>query len=613
MSDDTKATQATWRATEIAPTQGRVSVREIPRPEGIVRPPTGRYHEHGLLGRGGMGEVSLVEDVVIGREIAVKTIASKYADSQTMRDRFLREVRIQGQLEYPSIVPVYDVGIDASGHDYFTMKRIAGRTLQHVLRAVAAGDAATVQQFPRNGLLALFRQICLAIAYAHSRGVIHRDLKPSNVMIGDFGEVYVLDWGIARLVAETDDSLDTDVVGTPGYMSPEQLDSAHHVDEASDVYALGAILFEVLALVPWHPLRAAEAIASTVESGCARPALRAPERDIPPELDDLCARATAARRDDRIRSARELADAIDRYLEGDRDLARRRELARDHAAAARAARERVANGPAAEADAARREAMREAGRAVALDPEGREGLRAAVELMLEPPSEVPAEVVRELQRAQSDRIRAGLAPAIVAFAFFLLVALVVPMIAGPVSWIGPLLVTASMTGAIAVTVLLLRSKNLAVSRGKHVVLALLVSAAIGFASTYAGAMILVPALAVAVANSFAASQVEWRLYLLLVALGVAVPFFGEWLGVFPQSYEFRPDGMLVKPVAAVLSEIPLRLTSLATTIGVLLASVFYVRRVFVVEQELRRTWLLHNWHLRQMAQVSDAATSGEWS
>src|SRR5688572_23017130 len=135
-----------------------------------------RYREHGVLGRGGMGEVQLVEDGRIGRDVAVKTILASLADNRSLRARFLREARIQGQLEHPSIVPVYDLGVDESGNDYFTMKRIAGRTLASVLRALASGDETTVRAFPRNALLAVFRQVCLAIAYAHSRGVIHRDL-----------------------------------------------------------------------------------------------------------------------------------------------------------------------------------------------------------------------------------------------------------------------------------------------------------------------------------------------------------------------------------------------------------------------------------------------------
>jgi serine/threonine-protein kinase len=606
MSDETKATSP---PTALAATQVRTMLPDPRRLSGNAlgsAPEAQRYREHGLLGRGGMGEIMLVEDAVIGREIAVKTIAGKLAGSKSMRERFLREVRIQGQLEHPSIVPVYDVGVDASGNDYFTMKRIAGRTLATVLHALAANDAEARHEFPRNALLAVFRQICLAIAFAHSRGAIHRDLKPANVMVGDFGEVYVLDWGIARLATEPDASSDEQVLGTPGYMAPEQLEDPTHVDERSDVYALGAILFEILALEPWHRAPSvAAAITSTLAEPNARPALRAPQRDIPPELDDLCAHATAAPRDDRVPSARDLAAAIERYLEGDRDLERRREQARRHAAAARDARERVARSSATEADAARREALREAGRAVALDPDGREGLRAAVELMLEPPHEVPAEVHRELERAQSDRVRAGLVPGIIVFCLFMAVALVVPLVAGPVSWVAPVCIVCTLVVALALSANLLRKPNIAGEHGATLVIAASVAIAIGLASMYAGPMMIIPPLAVALANALAASQMRWRAYLTLCVLSVSVPVLVEWVGLVPRSYEFAADGLHVRPVVMQLSEVPVRITSLVTTLGALIGSVFYVRRVTVVEAELRRTWLLHNWHLRQMAQMTD--------
>jgi len=607
MSDETKPTSppTVLDATQVRtmlPDPRRLSSNAL----GSV-PEAQRYREHGLLGRGGMGEIMLVEDAAIGREIAVKTIAAKLAGSRSVRERFLREVRIQGQLEHPSIVPVYDVGVDASGNDYFTMKRIAGRTLATVLRALAANDAEARHAFPRNALLAVFRQVCLAIAFAHSRGAIHRDLKPANVMVGDFGEVYVLDWGIARLATEPDPPpSDEQVLGTPGYMAPEQLEDPAQADERSDVYALGAILFEILALEPWHPAASvAAAIASTLVETRARPALRAPQRDIPPELDDLCAHATDAKHDDRVQSARDLADAIERYLEGDRDLERRREQARRHAAAARDARARVAQSSATEADAARREALREAGRAVALDPEGREGLRAAVELMLEPPREVPAEVHRELERAQSDRVRAGLLPGIIVFCLFMAVALVVPLVAGPVSWVAPVCIACTLLVALAFSANLLRKPNIAGEHGATLVIAASVAIAIGLASMYAGPMMIIPPLAVGLANALAATQMRWRGYLTLCVLSVSVPVLVEWVGLVPRSYEFAADGLHVRPVVMQLSEVPIRITSLVTTLGVLIGSVFYVRRVTVVEAELRRTWLLHNWHLRQMAQMTD--------
>jgi serine/threonine-protein kinase len=216
---------------------------------------------------------------------------------------------VQGQLEHPSIVPVYDLGVDETGNDYFTMRRIAGRTLSKVLAGLARRDDEMVVAFPRNTLLSVFRQICLAAAYAHSKGVIHRDLKPANVMIGDFGEVYILDWGLARILGEPADDDEDQILGTPGYMAPVQIDNAASVDARADVYSLGTMLFELLSLEPLHPRAMEAAIASTTTEPSGRPAQRAPSRDIPPELDDLCAQATAGDPAKRVPSARALADA----------------------------------------------------------------------------------------------------------------------------------------------------------------------------------------------------------------------------------------------------------------------------------------------------------------
>src|SRR3954468_18054161 len=223
-------------------------------------PPPG-YQLGGLIGKGGMGEVIAAQDQRIGREVAFKRMRAVHASGDALA-RFLREARIQARLDHPAIVPVYELGKDAEGRPYFTMKRLAGKTLTHHL---AEKDT------PRQRLLRAFTDVCLAIELAHSRGVIHRDLKPSNIMLGDFGEVYVLDWGVARVMggrkrrptgamqADDIDSIDGeqtmtgDMLGTPGYMAPEQMRGEENIGPAVDVYALGAILFEILTHEPLHP------------------------------------------------------------------------------------------------------------------------------------------------------------------------------------------------------------------------------------------------------------------------------------------------------------------------------------------------------------------------
>ncbi|MDI1442636.1 serine/threonine-protein kinase [Polyangium sp. 6x1] len=367
-----------------------------------------RYAPRKLLGRGGMGEVRLCKDAWIGREVARKTLLP--GRGRDARERFLREARVQGQLEHPSIVPVYDIGVREGGEVYFTMKCLRGQTLRQVLKDLAAGDERALATYTRHKLLGIFTAVCLAVDFAHARGVLHRDLKPANIMIGDFGEVYVLDWGIARVrgAPEPERSLDVvaapglaatqdgRIVGTLGYMAPEQArGKLDLVDVRSDVYALGAILFEILTLEPLHP-RSEDPVEMllSMARGLAgnRPSERCPGRDVPPELDEICVRATALDPANRHPSARGLHEAVERYLAGDRDVALRRALADKHAEAAGQAAARALSG--AGDMGARKEALHEAGRALALDPSNEAALTVVARVLKEPPREVPA-VVRD--------------------------------------------------------------------------------------------------------------------------------------------------------------------------------------------------------------------------
>src|SRR5262249_17778837 len=139
-------------------------------------------------------------------------------DSATARRRFLHEARVQGQLEHPSIVPVYDLDLDEQGRPFFTMKRVRGLTLERVLERLREDDPDVVKRFSNRKLLTALAQVCLRIDYAHARGVLHRDLKPGNIMLGDFGEVYVLDWGLAKVVGE--EEADGEAESIPGTMGP---------------------------------------------------------------------------------------------------------------------------------------------------------------------------------------------------------------------------------------------------------------------------------------------------------------------------------------------------------------------------------------------------------
>ncbi len=408
-----------------------------PDAEIVVYPTDQRYDLKTTLGEGGMGEVRLVRDKMIGRDVAMKVVLAEIAQKNEIRARFMREARVQGQLDHPSIVPVYDFGLDGENRAFFTMKRLRGVTLERILDSLKRHDEATARVYTRHRLLTAFVQVCLTIDFAHERGVLHRDLKPANVMFGDYGEVYVLDWGLAKVRSSTR-SADRNIsnrdvnaaavaadekagstpatvagsmLGTPGYMAPEQA-RGEEVDARTDVYTLGGILFEILALEPLHgDGNVAQMMARALHGVEARPSVRS-NRDVPPELDAACARACAKDREKRFASARELADAVESYLSGDRDLELRRELAEEHLDRAKEAAVRALDGASGDD---RRTALREVGRAVALVPEDPEARALLVRLLTAPPKTPPPEVTAALEQSARESQRRMLPRAALAF------------------------------------------------------------------------------------------------------------------------------------------------------------------------------------------------------
>jgi len=313
--------------------------------EHIVNEESGHYTMHGEKGHGGIGRVLIAYDEYIGRQIAVKELLPEIDFSgsggsgtsspltgtyNVMRTRFLREARITGQLEHPSIIPVYEIGRHEDGTLYYTMHLVNGKTLSQTIE-----DSGTLGK--RLSLLHHFYNLCNATAFAHSKNVIHRDIKPDNVMIGEFGETVVLDWGLAKVKGEKDEGAsklkknihllkeaDGDktiaghALGTPAYMPPEQaLGEVEEIDEKSDIYSLGAVLFQILTgKTPIKGNNAFEIISNVVNGDVLK--IKELEADAPDELTAIAEKAMAHDKEHRYENAKTLADEIKTYMSGEK-------------------------------------------------------------------------------------------------------------------------------------------------------------------------------------------------------------------------------------------------------------------------------------------------------
>jgi serine/threonine protein kinase/formylglycine-generating enzyme required for sulfatase activity len=317
--------------------------------------------------------VVAARDTVLERDVAIKEMLSG-ADSVETLKRFLREGEVAGRLSHPNVIPVHDIGVREDGGEktpYFVMTRIEGRDLKEIIKAVEKGEGRDRHDFSRPRLLRVFQ---LAMAYSHDHGVIHRDLKPANVMVGKYGETYVVDWGLAKVIGQKDDpaativasapdskeatdsqapalTMEGQILGTPAYMPPEQADgNIDEIDHQSDVYSLGAILYEILTFrPPFEGATGFNVIAKVLTGDLTPPSVRASEirkamqetrksdvgaglalprtwarqaaplpESVPPELDEIVLKAMARDKAGRYASVMELNEEVQRFLEGEK-------------------------------------------------------------------------------------------------------------------------------------------------------------------------------------------------------------------------------------------------------------------------------------------------------
>ncbi|MEN7972279.1 MAG: bifunctional serine/threonine-protein kinase/formylglycine-generating enzyme family protein [Verrucomicrobiota bacterium] len=285
------------------------------------------------LGQGSFGEVHSARDVLLGRKVAIKSIKERFRGDDEVVDRFLKEARGTAQLEHPNIMPVHEAGVDERFGVFFTMKKIEGEDLKEILDKLQANTAFYEKTYSFNFLLEVFLAVCNGVAFAHSKGVIHRDLKPANIMVGQYGEVLILDWGLVKKVDSEGDSdadvhlrmdgaeggsetLDGAVSGTPNYMSPEQADGrVQDVGFQSDVYSLGSILYHILTYYPPFEKAQIRRLLENVKTGnFIPPRKRFPERMIPRELEAICLKAMSLHPIARYHSVEYLAQDVRNYI-----------------------------------------------------------------------------------------------------------------------------------------------------------------------------------------------------------------------------------------------------------------------------------------------------------
>jgi serine/threonine-protein kinase len=563
-----------------------------------------RYRLGGPLGASGM---RAAHDRRLSRYVALKELADR---SVAGRHRFLREAMIQSQLEHPGIVPLYDLE-ERDGVLAFSMRRPRGMTLAAALAAIAAGDAATIQRFPLHKLLGALSSAAQAIRYAHARGVAHLDLRPKNILLGDFGEVYVLDWSAARLRGESvslpeESTLpmpgsDGDAMGAPGYLAPEQIRGQRAFDERSDIHALGAILFEMVTRRPLYagrmPLERAQA---TLDGADVRARAAGAEPAPPEALLAICERATRAAAADRYASVTKLLAELEAFLEGGRDTEMRRAAAVKHAESAARS---LAASKSSDSLEARKSAMQHCGRALVLDPGNRDATRVLRELLTDPPARIPAEVADSFAAHERHEIASMLPYGIVGVASFA-VFLPVAMWMGVRSW--------AAIGAILMILVWALAASWAIGKlwptsqqGLYPAF-FATSGLIAGVSAFFGPLIVVPTIAAVNTMIFMMHFARPRWWPIVVGwASFVVPATLQLTGVLRSSYAFSGGTLQVLPWAVELPRVATTLFLAMSGVVSLLAGGLMTLRLRETLNAARLRAELYTWHLEQLLPDSE--------
>ena len=289
-----------------------------------------KYQNFKEMAGGGAGVLISSYDTNLRRKVAIKKLKPEQLDDVSEQRRLIREARITAQLSHPNTVPVYEMGVAEDGEIYFAMKKVEGENLFKILCRIAQGEEEAKKEFTLYRLLSVLIQASNALAYAHARGVIHRDVKPENILIGMFGEVYMMDWGVAKVwgmpneggeVALTRDDMMNRLTnsgkrpGTPLYMSPEQVQDKP-VDERTDIFSMGVVLYEALALrEPFRGARIKDTFDNILHETPPPPSTVSKHLTVPTRLDEICAKAMQKKASERYQSMLQFVRDIREFRE----------------------------------------------------------------------------------------------------------------------------------------------------------------------------------------------------------------------------------------------------------------------------------------------------------